>query len=739
MPNLAFHIEVLKKTITQRAATGDAIAVSLGQNNFSNPLMPFAVLGAMGPDILRYMPISSALATFLSALVPPTTNTLNSAQTTAATNSATAALLALPTGTPAQQALAFELFFNPFGAAYSVLFSTVVIPVWPILNQVTDVFNKLSAIVQSQDQIALVAMLGDIENLQKLQSSFSGLGATIAVLQVIIASIVAEGPWMEMNQTSAAALLPLSSAVANRRYEFLRWHHTGAFAKNLLAKATATNNPRAQAYAFGWLNHFATSVTAEPFVNNIVGGPYRTHWWRNRLAGNFVDSWTFGFFEQNPLPTMGGPNGDNPMPIYCDPQTGAGWPSLCNANLQNQFNVAGLAGPASADGVPDAVKAMASGDLSGLLSGFQFPPEITTLLNDTLAATYTASIGPAALPNLTLPIVGVDLSTLSPIPAFAPDTFARAYIGAFAVYWFMTSGSGPLGNNPTGVPTGLPEPSWVANGTAPTPQQAAQNINVAGAICAVILALFALFSILTGNFLAGIAALAAAINAPVVDWTQVANDLFWLRKTLVDQENMLRDALVWTALAYPPPVLLGMIDPNGNTLPVTDLTQGQSLPSGNVPATQGAPLCKTNGFSPDTSHWTPTAWYPRWLDTSNPPAPAQGIADLNWLTYPAATVPPEAATTKNLIAANAYPSSLIQTMAAVSNGGIMGAAASWPTTGANLFGDAVANAVQLIGAGGAKSLLDYNLDADRGYGWLTWDPAPGSNPFTPPVSVQQEP
>jgi hypothetical protein len=43
------------------------------------------------------------------------------------------------------------------------------------------------------------------------------------------------------------------------------------------------------------------------------------------------------------------------------------------------------------------------------------------------------------------------------------------------------------------------------------------------------------------------------------------------------------------------------------------------------------------------------------------------------------------------------------------------------------FGDALANAQQLITAH-AKGLPRYNLDADRGYGWQTWDPAVGTFP-----------
>jgi hypothetical protein len=90
-----------------------------------------------------------------------------------------------------------------------------------------------------------------------------------------------------------------------------------------------------------------------------------------------------------------------------------------------------------------------------------------------------------------------------------------------------------------------------------------------------------------------------------------------------------------------------------------------------------------------------------------------------------------------MIAADLYPNALIQSGAAVLNGGVMDPAPGWPTREKD-FGDAVANAVQII-AKQAKGLVDYNLDGDRGYGWHTWDPQPGTNPFIPPVSVEQEP
>jgi hypothetical protein len=726
MPNLGFQLEVLKQAITERAASGDALAASLSQNNFNNPLMQFAVLGALGPDVLSYMPISSDLASFLSKLVPSATSgtVMTKVQISLAQVAATTALTGLTasSATPAEQALAFELFFNPFGAAYSVLFSTLIVPVWPILNNVTDVLNQLDTIVQNQDTFALPGMVGEVEGLQGSLSSLAGLPGTIGVLQSVIAAMVVAGPWMEMNRSVPAPADP----IVDRRYEFLRWHHTGEFARNLLSNAKSQNQ---QAFAFGWLCHVASSVTAEPFVNNIVGGPYRTHWWRNRLASNFVDSWTFGFFEQSPLPTMAG---DNPTPAYADPQTGTGWPSICNANLQNLFNVANLAGPSTPDGVPDAVTAMASGDISTLLTSFPFPAEITSLLNDTIDATYTAPLGSTLFPAATLPIAGLDASG-APIQSFTSTTFASAYIGAFAVYWFMTSGRGVIGNNPTGVPTGQPEPGWIASSSSPSPQQA--GLNVGGAICAAILAILAVSLIFVGDLPAGAAALIAAVSAPIINWDTVANELFWLRKILVDQENLLRDALVWTGMAYPPPVLLGVVDVKGNTLPVTDLTPPATQPTDNVPATTGTPLCKTNAFTLgniDASFAVPPS-YPRWLDKTNS---AASFADANFVSFPVG-VTAEEEITENLIAAGLYPNALIQAGAGVLNGGMAGPGATWPTAG-KAFGDAVANAVQIIAAQ-ANGLPDYNLDADRGYGWQTWDPQAGTNPVNPPVQVQTEP
>ena len=709
MPNLAFQIEVLNQVIVKRAAQNDPVAIKLN-NPANTQLKQFAVMGAMGPDMLRYMPVSQKLATFLSNFIPPATSgtTLTPAQINTATTQIQTAMSGLST---TDQSLAFELYFNPVGAIYSVLFSGLVVPVWPVLDKITDFFNQLEVIVQNQDEIGLAEIIGQLSGVQSMGNSLTGLPSTLALLEVVIGSILTLGPWMEMNESFP----PPTDNIADRRYEFLRWHQTSEFAQSLLTNATSDNQ---KAYVFGWQSHMASSITAEPFINNITGGPYRTHWWRNRMVGNYVDSWTFGFFEQTPNPTM---TGDNPSPVYFDPTTGNGWPALCNGgNLQNEFNVGSLSGPTNPDDVPDALKAVATGNLGTLPNSF--PAEISQLFSTALASTYPAA---------SLPIVGVD-SSLTPIPAFNDTTLAEAYVGAFAIYWFMSAGRGALGSNVVGQGTGMPEPSWITSGSTPSPAQG--GLNIGAAICAAILAIFGALAILGGDFVGGLAALDAALAVPIIDWATVNNELFWLRKTLIDQENALQEALVLGGLAYPPPVMLGVqvnIQGTDTTLPATDLTPPLDPSVSPVPTVTGVPLCKSNSLSSggtDVTYVPPA--YPHWLDTTSQ---LGAFADLNFAAYPL-SIKTEEPATKNLIQAGVYPQTLVNG-SGLQNGGIVNNE-PYPSN-YQFFGDAVSNAVQLIADGGAK-LPDYNLDGDRGYGWLAWDPAAGSNPFNPPVLDVQE-
>ena len=654
MPGLAFHLEVLDKVIAKLTSGGDPRGTLMSNNR------QFAALGAMGPDLLRYIPISTSLCDALAGLAQ--SNPVGQISNTTLTN-----------------AQLQELFLNPVGAIYALLFRLVVVPNWATINEIRAFFAKLDGIVATQNELAIPGIIGEAQDiLNKSKALKNSLPQALPNVATLVGQIIALPPWMEQ---TLPIPVPPADPRGNRLSEFLRWHRTGEFARNLLQAAA---NDHQKAFALGWLCHIAGSAAGEPFIANITGGPYRTHWWRNRLVSNWVDAWTFGFYE-----TKAHMAGDNPTPPYAD------WLPLCSANLQDMFNVAGLSDGSGGD-VPDAVKAVASGNLGSLPS--QFPTEIANLLEAVVNQTYPAATQPLA--------------------GFSASAFSQAFVGAFAVYWFMTSGSGPMCTNSLGAPPSnctMP-PSWINSGSSPSPQQA--GLNPSGAACAVLLAIFAVLLLLFGDVPGGIAALIGALSAPVINWPTVACNLFWLEKTLVDAENGLRDALIKGGLAYPPPDKLGTIDASNMTHPAVDLT-----------SPNGIPTTQSNALSSSAAAIFAPIPYPHIMDTSNA---AAHVADLNFNAYP--MTPVKEPSTENLIPAGQY-ANLVVDGSGLQNGGLINNG-TFPTRQL-FFGDAVANALELIAQSPGK-LPDYNLDADRGDGWKGWHPQTGTTPATPPVNAAQD-
>ena len=73
-------------------------------------------------------------------------------------------------------------------------------------------------------------------------------------------------------------------------FDMLHYRNTGDFANNLLHLATT---PQQRAFAYGYISHNATDVLGHPFVNQIVGGPFRLHVQRHVTVENFMDTRIF--------------------------------------------------------------------------------------------------------------------------------------------------------------------------------------------------------------------------------------------------------------------------------------------------------------------------------------------------------------------------------------------------------------------------------------------------------------
>ncbi|MGV1005038.1 MAG: hypothetical protein ACOYEV_09790 [Candidatus Nanopelagicales bacterium] len=86
----------------------------------------------------------------------------------------------------------------------------------------------------------------------------------------------------------------------NHWYWFDTWHYrrTGRFASTLWKLAQGDDD--LMRYAVGYGSHIGGDVAGHPFVNAIVGGPYRSHWHRHHLVENWIDAYARRYFGDTP-------------------------------------------------------------------------------------------------------------------------------------------------------------------------------------------------------------------------------------------------------------------------------------------------------------------------------------------------------------------------------------------------------------------------------------------------------
>ncbi len=72
--------------------------------------------------------------------------------------------------------------------------------------------------------------------------------------------------------------------------DMLHYRKTYEFGARLWKNA---NTDQEKAYALGWMTHMGTDVTGHSFVNQKCGGMYRLHWQRHHLIENFMDAYVY--------------------------------------------------------------------------------------------------------------------------------------------------------------------------------------------------------------------------------------------------------------------------------------------------------------------------------------------------------------------------------------------------------------------------------------------------------------
>jgi hypothetical protein len=85
--------------------------------------------------------------------------------------------------------------------------------------------------------------------------------------------------------------------------DYLHYIRSGRFARTLLDKCRG--DPNLQAFALGYMTHYVSDVVGHPYVNQVVGAPWRLAWQRHHLVENFIDSYVWDRWHSSlPLPTQ---------------------------------------------------------------------------------------------------------------------------------------------------------------------------------------------------------------------------------------------------------------------------------------------------------------------------------------------------------------------------------------------------------------------------------------------------
>lgn len=79
--------------------------------------------------------------------------------------------------------------------------------------------------------------------------------------------------------------------------DYLHYRRTGKFCSNMWQLAKGDDD--LQRYCIGYASHIGTDVAGHPFVNAIVGGPYRMHWHRHKLVENWIDAYVRNYYPDS--------------------------------------------------------------------------------------------------------------------------------------------------------------------------------------------------------------------------------------------------------------------------------------------------------------------------------------------------------------------------------------------------------------------------------------------------------
>jgi hypothetical protein len=562
----------------------------------------------------------------------------------------------------------------------------------PTLQTLLGIMNKLATLVNNHDFSGTKA-LRDSGELDKVNQASKDLGTILNFFSQTdnlapIASLICPGSQPAIDNPTR--LVPPSQWTGR---DWLHWKRPGAFATALRDSAVswAAAHPgdnRFVAYAAGWQVAYAALVCGSGFMNSIAGSCYRTLWWRHRWLQLFVDTWSWGYYG------AGASYGDdgNPNPPY------EKWPALCAAGLHNLIDLTNGLDPQTV-----AETVVTDGTLPGPL-----PDDFVTFWLDSWSTAYS------------------NPST----PLFTADRLQAGFLMTWLVLWFQTSGD-VVGCNPAPSPTppsscgdNPTPPDWIdptqtnpatckPDGTGcqpfapqePTPEH---DPTVGEIICGAILAVAGVVSLFFGGGIIGVGAIAGGVGLMVdgeeqLNWDQLNCQIYWLNVYIYNGLSALHKLTVLAGIQQPYPADLAQMSESlkfGGVIPIDFSTTAE--------------MCKSQGLQNMLVTWQCGLLDWRLMPTGV--APETPVSDVwNWPGW--------------------WPSAFIDDVEQNPGGAdITVAPATYNTGVSDTFGPSVQAALRLI-QDPAASLPDWNLDGDRGIGWLTWEL---QAPYAQPLQTQAE-
>jgi hypothetical protein len=188
--------------------------------------------------------------------------------------------------------------------------------------------------------------------------------------------------------------------------DYLHYVRTGQFVRELFVQSAG--KPYFRAFAYGYLTHYVTDVVGHPFINEIVGSPWRMYWQRHHLVENFVDAYIWDRWHDSHPELIDPKTGEQLLDtIRSAPGATGDGASFTFARLNDHINIGIVAGNDPIDKfIMDICANIRAGlENMGVLHKVPDAPNDADL-NDwanTLATVFRNAYPPAARPPTNLP------------------------------------------------------------------------------------------------------------------------------------------------------------------------------------------------------------------------------------------------------------------------------------------------------------------------------------------------